>query len=47
MQQGLAGWRATGAKVFRPYGLALLAEASLQSWRGTRQGSLCWPRRWG
>ena len=28
MQQGLAAWRATGAKVFRPYGLALLAEAS-------------------
>ena len=28
MQQGLAAWRATGAEVFRPYGLALLAEAS-------------------
>jgi predicted ATPase len=28
MQRGLAAWRATGAKVFRPYGLALLAEAS-------------------
>ena len=28
MQQGLAAWQATGAKVFRPYGLALLAEAS-------------------
>jgi class 3 adenylate cyclase/predicted ATPase len=28
MQQGLEAWRATGAKVFRPYGLALLAEAS-------------------
>jgi predicted ATPase len=27
MQQGLAAWRATGAEVFRPYGLALLAEA--------------------
>jgi len=27
MQQGLAAWRATGAKVFRPYGLSLLAEA--------------------
>jgi len=27
MRQGLAVWRATGAKVFRPYGLALLAEA--------------------
>jgi TOMM system kinase/cyclase fusion protein len=30
MQQGLAAWRATGAKVFRPYGLALLAEAYAQ-----------------
>ena len=30
MQQGLAAWRATGAEVFRPYGLALLAEASAQ-----------------
>ena len=28
MKQGLAAWQATGAKVFRPYGLALLAEAS-------------------
>src|SRR4029453_6553191 len=28
MRQGLAVWQATGAKVFRPYGLALLAEAS-------------------
>jgi predicted ATPase len=28
MQQGLAAWRATGAEVLRPYGLALLAEAS-------------------
>jgi predicted ATPase len=27
MQQGLAAWHATGAAVFRPYGLALLAEA--------------------
>src|SRR5262249_4951942 len=27
MRQGLAVWQATGAKVFRPYGLALLAEA--------------------
>jgi predicted ATPase len=27
IQQGLAAWRATGAKVFRPYGLALLAES--------------------
>jgi TOMM system kinase/cyclase fusion protein len=27
MQQGLGAWRATGAKVFRPYGLSLLAEA--------------------
>ena len=27
LQQGLAAWRATGAEVFRPYGLALLAEA--------------------
>jgi predicted ATPase len=30
MQQGLAAWRATGAKVFRPYGLALLADAHAQ-----------------
>ena len=30
MQQGLAAWRATGAKVFQPYGLALLAAASAQ-----------------
>ncbi|RPJ00372.1 MAG: hypothetical protein EHM39_04960, partial [Chloroflexi bacterium] len=30
MQQGLAAWRATGAKVFRPYGLALLADAYVQ-----------------
>jgi predicted ATPase len=28
IQQGLAAWRATGAAVFQPYGLALLAEAS-------------------
>jgi len=28
MQQGLAGWRATGAEALRPYYLALLAEAS-------------------
>ncbi len=27
MQQGLAAWRATGAELFRPRGLALLAEA--------------------
>jgi hypothetical protein len=27
IQQGLAAWEATGAKVFRPYGLTLLAEA--------------------
>ena len=30
MQQGLAAWRATGAEVLRPYGLALLAKASAQ-----------------
>jgi predicted ATPase len=30
MQQGLAAWHATGAAVFRPYGLALLAAASAQ-----------------
>ena len=29
--QGLAAWRATGAEVLRPYGLALLAEASGQA----------------
>jgi predicted ATPase len=28
MQQGLAAWRTTGAAVFQPYGLALLAKAS-------------------
>jgi hypothetical protein len=27
IQQGLAAWGATGAKVLRPYGLTLLAEA--------------------
>ena len=30
MRQGLAAWHATGAAVFRPYGLALLAAASAQ-----------------
>jgi predicted ATPase len=30
LQQGLAAWRATGAEVFQPYGLALLAEATAQ-----------------
>jgi class 3 adenylate cyclase/predicted ATPase len=30
MRQGLAAWRATGAAVFQPYGLALLAAASAQ-----------------
>jgi predicted ATPase len=30
MQQGLAAWRTTGAAVFQPYGLALLAKASAQ-----------------
>jgi predicted ATPase len=34
MQQGLAAWHATGAAVFRPYGLALLAEAYAQVGRG-------------
>ena len=38
MQQGLAAWRATGAEVFRPYGLALLAEASAQV--GQREAGL-------
>jgi predicted ATPase len=27
IRQGMAGWRATGAEVFRPYNLGLLAEA--------------------
>ena len=27
MRQGLAAWRATGAELWRPYFLALLAEA--------------------
>jgi tetratricopeptide (TPR) repeat protein len=31
IQQGLAAWRATGSETFRPYGLALLAEASAQA----------------
>jgi predicted ATPase/class 3 adenylate cyclase len=30
LQQGLAAWRATGAEVFQPYGLARLAEATAQ-----------------
>src|ERR671923_2474677 len=30
MRQGLAAWHATGAKVIRPYGLALLAAACAQ-----------------
>jgi predicted ATPase len=30
IDQGLAAWGATGAKVIRPYGLTLLAEASVQ-----------------
>src|SRR5262249_46045347 len=30
LRQGLAAWRATGAEVFQPYGLALLAEVSAQ-----------------
>jgi predicted ATPase len=30
IHQGLAAWQAMGAKVLRPYGLALLAEASAQ-----------------
>jgi predicted ATPase len=30
IHQGLAAWGATGAKVIRPYGLSLLAEASAQ-----------------
>ena len=31
IHQGLAAWGATGAKVIRPYGLALLAEASARA----------------
>jgi predicted ATPase len=31
MRQGLAAWRATGAAVFRPYGLALLATVSAKA----------------
>ena len=30
MQQGLAAWHSTGAAVFQPYGLALLAATSAQ-----------------
>ena len=30
LHQGLAAWRTTGAAVFQPYGLALLAKASAQ-----------------
>jgi predicted ATPase len=33
MRQGLAAWHATGAKVIRPYGLALLAAASAKAGR--------------
>jgi TOMM system kinase/cyclase fusion protein len=33
IQQGLAAWRTTGAKVFQPYGLALLAKAYAQGGR--------------
>ena len=38
MQQGLAAWRATGAEVLRPYGLALLAKASAKL--GQREAGL-------
>jgi TOMM system kinase/cyclase fusion protein len=38
IQQGLAAWRATGSETFRPYGLALLAEASAQA--GQREAGL-------
>jgi predicted ATPase len=38
IQQGLTAWRATGAKVFRPYGLTLLAEAHAQV--GQREAAL-------
>ena len=38
MQQGLAAWHATGAKVLQPYGLALLAETSEQM--GQREAGL-------
>jgi hypothetical protein len=38
IQQGLAAWRATGAAVVQPYGLALLAEALvLTNARGERR----------
>jgi hypothetical protein len=40
MQQGLAAWHATGAAVFWPYGLALLAEGMLR-WGDARKGSPC------
>ena len=38
IRQGLAAWRATGAQVLRLYGLALLAEASVQA--GQREAGL-------
>jgi TOMM system kinase/cyclase fusion protein len=38
IQQGLAAWRATGSETFRPYGLALLAEASARA--GQREAGL-------
>ena len=38
IQQGLAAWRATGSETFRPYGLALLAEAVAQA--GQREAGL-------
>jgi hypothetical protein len=55
IQRGLAAWGATGAKVFRPYGLTLLAEApAVVDDRGSAAGkprgidsraSSCWRAR--
>jgi len=45
MRQGLAAWQALGAELFRPYYLALLAEAYGK--RGqSEEGSASWPRPW-
>ncbi len=45
MRQGLAAYRATGAELWRPYFLALLAEAYGKVGQ-PEEGLACWPRRW-
>ena len=46
MRQGLAAYRATGQRSFRPYYLALLAEAYGQGGQAEEGLQRCWPRRW-